>query len=120
MRGTADLTATPGRCRDLKRGAPPLASRTRQRLHSNHTSITAALGDQRRQRRRKEPLAIQAIAAEAVAMGIELAQRVEHDEIPGGHSGDSAYGRLLVKRWRNTFRLNSTYCSGILWCGPLA
>jgi hypothetical protein len=33
----------------------------------------------------EQTLAVEAITADAVAMGIELAQRVEHDEISGGH-----------------------------------
>ena len=44
------LVAALARRRDLERRAPPLAAWTRQRLHSDHASITAALGDQRRQR----------------------------------------------------------------------
>jgi hypothetical protein len=63
------------------------AAGARERLHPDHAGLTATLLDQRRQRHRENALADEAIAADAVAVGLELAERVDHDGIPGGHSG---------------------------------
>jgi hypothetical protein len=75
------------RRRDLERRSPPLAARACQRLHPDHASVATALFDQCDDRDVEDPLANQAIAADAVTVGVELAEGVEDDLVGGGAHG---------------------------------
>src|ERR1700730_16737824 len=55
---------------NLDRGAPPATAPADERLHSHHLAIAAALFDQRRERDREDALTCEAVAADAVAVGV--------------------------------------------------
>jgi hypothetical protein len=78
-RRNAIVHAAPRRRRHLERRAPPAAARAGERPHADVSAVAAALLDQRWQRHREDALAREAAAADAVAVGVELAESVEHD-----------------------------------------
>jgi hypothetical protein len=121
------LAAALARRDDLEFRAPTLAAGAGERLHADIAAVAAAVLDQRRQRHGEDALTCEAVAAHAMAVGVELAEGVDDDLVGGGLHWRRRFSFLLLSvrrllcgrwlRWRRLRRWNHDHLRRLLLRG---